>query len=773
LDITGRPAYLLTLDQAAELAMFNNRQYQDQRENLYLAALPVSLERFSFMSQFFAGSEAIRTYAGHTAPGGPENNWALNNGIGLSKVLPTGALLLLNFSNQTVFNFLGPKKTTSVTSLDFTAIQPLLQGGGKAVALESLTEAERNLLYAIRNYARFRKELYVFIASNNGGAISGSAFQPTGVLSSNSTLQVGPLGNSGLTPGVIPPPATTLGGPIVPPASPGVLLSTPAITPTPSGYLNTMLEKITVYIDQENIDVLSDILQRYRGLLEGDLVGPLQVQNVEQQLLTGRYTLLADQQNYLQSLDAFKLEIGVPTNLSIEMDDSELLPLLNQYRRARVITEDERRAVAEASDLIPVENAPVLRSSLRRLFQTSQLSRGTPFASTIQERWAAWQKLSDRELAARLQSLEKQIEQLLDRQAELLKQEKALTPADQARLRSLLNQFDLGSLERLLRQYEADYVAGGKPKKPAPADERKRITLFQVVISAWQRVLVQARDDRWAVVRATWPELPPCCINGVDLVHDKLDRSQQAAFSYALLNRLDLMNVRAQVVDAWRQLAVYANALLGTFTVQYNLSASSPAGAAQPTNIGGSATTNQLILNASPPLTRIEQRNNYRASQIAYQRQRRQLQQAEDLTIQAVDVELTNLRQYAEQYKIQQRQLELAYLTIDSSLESLQAPVAPTPPAGLTRTTADGPAALTQQLLAAQRSLPMAQNALLTIWINYLDQRLQLYRDLEMMPLDARGVWIDKIKECECPKPEQQGKAQELPALPAPRLQTP
>ena len=59
----------------------------------------------------------------------------------------------------------------------------MLRGGGKAVALESLTQAERNLLYAIRNYARFRKELYVDIASNNGGASAASAFQPSGVLS--------------------------------------------------------------------------------------------------------------------------------------------------------------------------------------------------------------------------------------------------------------------------------------------------------------------------------------------------------------------------------------------------------------------------------------------------------------------------------------------------------------------------------------------------------------------------------------------------------------
>ena len=56
------------------------------------------------------------------------------------------------------------------------------------MALESLTQAERNLLYQIRNYARFRKELYVEIASNNGGSINGVSFQPTGVLSSNGNV---------------------------------------------------------------------------------------------------------------------------------------------------------------------------------------------------------------------------------------------------------------------------------------------------------------------------------------------------------------------------------------------------------------------------------------------------------------------------------------------------------------------------------------------------------------------------------------------------------
>ena len=84
-----------------------------------------------------------------------------------------------------------------------------------------------------------------------------------------------------------------------------------------------MLQKITVYIDQENIDVLSDILQRFRGLLEGDWSGRCRSRASSSSCSPGRSTLLADQQNYLQSLDAFKLEIGVPMHLSIEMDDTE------------------------------------------------------------------------------------------------------------------------------------------------------------------------------------------------------------------------------------------------------------------------------------------------------------------------------------------------------------------------------------------------------------------------------------------------------------------
>jgi hypothetical protein len=155
----------------------------------------------------------------------------------------------------------------------------------------------------------------------------------------------------------------------------------------------------------------------------------------------------------------------------------------------------------------------------------------------------------------------------------------------------------------------------------------------------------------------------------------------------------------------------------------------------------------------------LPERNNYRASLIAYQRERRALMEAEDLSVQAVRGEIRQLRVLAENYKIQQRQLELAYFTVESSLDIFQAPPAPPQPNAPPPDTAARAATLTNQLLNAQRSLPVAQNALLTVWVNYVNTRFQLYRDLELLPLDNRGVWIDELTTCESGSDQPGGNA--------------
>jgi hypothetical protein len=162
-------------------------------------------------------------------------------------------------------------------------------------------------------------------------------------------------------------------------------------------------------------------------------------------------------------------------------------------------------------------------------------------------------------------------------------------------------------------------------------------------------------------------------------------------------------------------------------------------------------------LDFEAPLVRRLERNNYRTALIAFQRQRRTLQAAEDDVVAQVRSELRQLRAIAENYKIQQRAIELAYLQVEDALQVFQQPVAPGAGGGQS---AGNAAALTQQLLTAQSRLPTTKNTLFSVYLSYLIVRLQLYRDLDLLPLDARGVWMDELATRDCSGPD-------LPCAPA------
>ena len=181
--------------------------------------------------------------------------------------------------------------------------------------------------------------------------------------------------------------------------------------------------------------------------------------------------------------------------MSIEMDDSVLQPLIKQFRRSRLIIENEQAAVTEATTLLAPERAPQTRAELLRLFENSTLVRGTPFSRKIRARWNEWEKLSEQDLKARLENQKKELNQLLDRQADLHRESKALSDAEQARLRVLYLQTDLGNFESALRGYEAAYMEGGRTKMPTtPAGQRRRLTDFQTSLIPGKKVLVVTRD---------------------------------------------------------------------------------------------------------------------------------------------------------------------------------------------------------------------------------------------------------------------------------------
>src|SRR5437867_12383191 len=127
-----------------------------------------------------------------------------------------------------------------------------------------------------------------------------------------------------------------------------------------------------------------------------------------------------------------------------------------------------------------------------------------------------------------------------------------------------------------------------------------------------------------------WPALPSACLDDFDLLNEPVEKAEDVAVRAALASRVDLMNARAQVVDAWRQLRVTANALMGVFNVGYHLDSVTPAGQARPLAFAASRTNQELTLNGQLPLTRIAERNAYRTALIGYQRARRALMSLED-----------------------------------------------------------------------------------------------------------------------------------------------
>jgi outer membrane protein TolC len=734
-EANRRCTYRIRLDQAAELALINSREYQDRREDLYLAALPVTLQRFAFAPQFYATEVAIRRFAGSETPGGPQNFWEANTATGFSKLFPYGGLLLFNFANQTVLNLGGAKTTTSQSELTLDLMQPFLRGGGKAVTLEPLTQSERNLVYEMRSYAHFRKELFASIAA--AGLLSPGAIPP-------------PSGNSGLSPGtnaalLFP----AIAHPPVTPGVSGVFSINPAVPVTPAGYLPTLLLGAELVNDRASVTLLQNFLKLFEALKEGGDVPQLQVDQVSQQLLQAQSQVLTDEQNLDNALDQFKLQLGLPPTLALELDDMPVRQLMQHFKDYNDLFTQFDQAREELSHELPADAALARRRVHTVLTQTAMV-RQTRFREEIAARLEKWQAKSEAEMTDNLRTLAAKRRDLLDAKTNAEQSSRPFPAADQKRLADVTLEIDLGNLERALRSYDLGPWQGlSDPLRR----HRLQAGMFQDIVNATVLALDAARNERMETLRRTWPRLPRLCVPGADLLTlDPMDAQARAA-QIALINRLDLMNARAEVVDAWRQIAIFANALLGTLNVEYRLDSMTPAGLARPFDFAASRTTSQLFLSGELPLIRLPERNNYRSCLIAFQRQRRALMESEDLVVSNVRSLLRQLHVLAENYKIQQRQVELAYETVESSLDTFRAPPPAPAQAGQvisTTSAAVNAASLTQQLLSAQRSLPTAQNELLTVWIGYLSTRILLYRDLELMQVDPRGLWIDEFDSCNC-----------------------
>ena len=87
---------------------------------------------------------------------------------------------------------------------------------------------------------------------------------------------------------------------------------------------------------------------------EGGDVSQLQVDQTESQLLQGRSTVLQEEVDYRDALVRFKLQLGLPPNVPLELDDAPLRPLVAPAAVGRTV---QHAAQDAARQRAPGQNA--------------------------------------------------------------------------------------------------------------------------------------------------------------------------------------------------------------------------------------------------------------------------------------------------------------------------------------------------------------------------------------------------------------------------------
>lgn len=153
-------AYVINLEDALEIGFLHSREFQNRKESFYLAGLSLSLDRYNFAPIFGAGIGA--------SVGGDTNgvvSGEADSSLRLDRLAKSGSRLAFDLTTSFLQFISGDPRRSVSSVLSGSLTQPLLKGRGRKVAAESLTQAERGVLYELRDFARFRKTFVVRVES--------------------------------------------------------------------------------------------------------------------------------------------------------------------------------------------------------------------------------------------------------------------------------------------------------------------------------------------------------------------------------------------------------------------------------------------------------------------------------------------------------------------------------------------------------------------------------------------------------------------------------
>lgn len=762
----------LDADTSVQLALLHSPDYQRQLENLYLAALDVSSERFLFDTQFFAGGQSSFTSLGpDRGVGGSSNQFLLgpfSNGrrpVALQRSFVTGADLVVGIANSVVWELSGPNNQSATTVLDFAFVQPLLRGAGRDRVMERLTLSERRLLANIRTYERYRRSFYLNITTGRG--------TEQGVQRSGGVFGVGLGGFTGLGGGF-----AGLGG-----GGGGGGFGGGNVAQA-GGFLGLLQDQLQIRNQEENVARLQESLLLLEDTLRLQLTripdSPTEIPTQRLQIAQARNALFQANSGLLQSrtafeaaVDSFLRDLGLPPYICVKIED----PLLAQFELISESLKQRRTEVSALRSDVGDVNTRMLELSTEVIDPLTgvpkrQISVSPPLVEAIADLQNFVDPIGELQLAllendipviakdiARLKeafpkraSEAKRLREIYLREKDqicsllpissvdpslfVIDQVETLSTELTEELEKLSEKIDafgprIVKLDETMEKVAAevaDQLANGQPSASDQPETDVTETLIREVVLSSQEILSDLADTVLTL------QLVQARARTESVVLPEVDLTPAEAFDIAIENRRDYANSRASLVDSWRLVEFNADNLESTLDFTFSGDTRNPAGGNNPFDLRRSRGSMRVGLQWDAPITRLQERNTYRQSLIEFQQARRSFYQVEDSIWQVLRGQLRQLRANQINFELQRQAVRIAAEQISLNEDIRQVREVSGLPSGETAA---------RDILFALDALLSAQNGFLNIWVNYEVVRRSLDLDLGTMELTPEGLWLD------------------------------
>jgi len=705
--VIRQPAALrdLNLGQLIELAYIHNRDYQFTIETVYLQALAVSQQRFNFGVRYL-GLSNMTPFLDVTRiwrPGqgkGRDDSLATNAQVfGLRQALPSGAQWALDLTNSTLWVFSSGNASSSASNLSWSIVQPLLRNAGRKIGMENLTLSERQLLYAVRSLARFRKQFFSDVTGDYLSLLN----------------QVQQISNQ-------------------------------------RGNLQRL---------SQQIEISKVLLSRGR---EGERGYDQQTTQLETQLTNAVNTLRRLEIGLQDAYDRYKINnLGLPPDLAFSIDMSPLKQFelidprtLELEEEARIFQEKiwgELKLRQDQNMDLPDEEYRSRAKLLRELFDEV-----VDFViGGIEEDFERVDSIKEQRLS-RLVTPEEKERFLGDikRDAELFRKgQRALLGAREIPFLPEEKE-DLSPED--LEEREAELGVGERLAiiesllKNSPLTEQQKTEIYSIG--------TKVREDLYKTIQNL--EVVQVNQRVETVMLTPFDMSMEEVMQIALENRLDLQNARAVMMDARRQVEIKANQLKAVLNLTAQGQIGTPSGKDNPLNFRKDQSSYQVGVEFTTPLNQQTARNEYRQAQINYQRARRLYMQTEDGVKEDVRSEWRQLLLQERNFETTRQSIRFAAIQLDIAVEQVKEQSLQQQGIG-----GGGGGGQNQNqglnLLNALNSVLTAQNNFIGFWVNYEQNRINIYKDMGIMQVDERGVWGDDYYQTLIYGPQEN---QKIPAAP-------